>query len=166
VTNTPALPTGQATKSPATREEIDAFECSDAIRAGLHLIRDGVVYREAEARDGLASHKDLHVAPKQLGLLSVHTRELVARCKRVADLSAQEIERRLEDDPQSVDMKTLAVVHGIAMDKVARFENWGSRLHDPTASASQFLDRLSQLEGKIQITVERTPPDERHALQD
>jgi hypothetical protein len=44
----------------------------------------------------------------------VHSRELVAGYRRIANLSNQEIERRLEDAPQDVPIKDLAVVAGMA----------------------------------------------------
>jgi hypothetical protein len=58
------------------------------MRKALRLVRDGVPYREAAREVGLASHEDLHRAAKRLGLLEVHTKQLVAQCQRLADLSA------------------------------------------------------------------------------
>jgi len=51
------------------------------------------------------------------------------------------------------------VVSRIAADKVAKFEGWGNQKHDPGATMGAIFDRLSQLEGKVQleVTVERTP---------
>jgi hypothetical protein len=44
-----------------------------------------------------------------------------------------------------------------AMDKVAKAAAWGRRLHDPGASAANVLERLTAIEGKLTITVERAP---------
>jgi len=70
--------------------------------------------------------KDLHGWAKRAGLLEVHSERLVAGYKRIAHLSNQEIERRLEEAPQDVSIKDLAVVAGIASDKIARYERWGA----------------------------------------
>jgi hypothetical protein len=55
----------------------------------------------------------------------VHSERLVAGYKRIAHLSNQEIERRLEEAPWDVSIKDLAVVAGIASDKIAKYERWG-----------------------------------------
>jgi hypothetical protein len=146
-----------------THETIDATQCGEKIKAALHLLLDGVPYRDAAREVGLASHQDLHRAAKRLGLLDVHTKQLVAQCKRVADLSGAELERRLVDDPASMGVKDLAVVNGIALDKIAKYESWGRDHADGSNLVGQVYDRLKALEGRVrlEVTVERTPLAER-----
>jgi hypothetical protein len=146
-----------------THEGIDATGCGEKIKSALHLVLDGTPYRDAAREVGLASHQDLHRAAKRLGLLEVHTTRLVEGYKRIADLSNQELERRLAESPEEISTKDLAVVSGIAADKVSAYEGWRHRNHDPAAAAAAAVDRLAALEGKLklEITVERTPPAER-----
>jgi len=68
--------------------------------------------------------------------------------------------RVTEDDPESIPTKDLSLVAGIMLDKVSNYEGWRNRLHAPSATAASVADRLAQLEGKLTITVERTPPVE------
>ena len=68
------------------------------------------------------------------------------------------------DDPASLGVKDLAVINGIALDKIAKYESWGRVDHDLAGAAAKAVDRLSQIEGRLKIsvvTVERTPPPER-----
>lgn len=157
MSTTPALPAPSAPppRPPATHQEIDSRGFGEPMRKALHLVLDGTPYRDAAREVGLASHQDLHRAAKRLGLLEVHTRELVSQCKRVAHLSGSELERRLVENPDSIGAKDLSVISGIALDKIAKFEGWGhSRALEFGAAV---VDRLSQLEGKLNITVERAP---------
>jgi len=163
--SSPSLPATSApnAKPPVTHEAIDATQCGPAMKAALHAVLDGVPYRDAAREVGLASHQDLHRAAKRLGLLEVHTKQLVAQCQRLADLSSSELERRLVEDPGSIGTKDLSVINGIALDKVANYEGWRHRNHDAASLASQAVDRLAALEGKLtmSVVVERTPPVER-----
>jgi len=157
--SSPALPAHSAPpRPPATHEEIDSRGFGEAMRKGLHLIRDGVPFRDAAREVGLASHQDLHRAAKRLGLLEVHTTRLVEGYKRIADLSNQELERRLAESPDEISTKDLAVVSGIAADKISQYENWRTRSHDPRASAGAFMDRLAALEATLTIKVEQSAP--------
>jgi len=45
------------------------------------------------------------------------------------------------------------VVAGIAADKLAKFEGWGSSARDPGAAAAAVMDSLAELEGKIKLEV-------------
>jgi hypothetical protein len=40
---------------------------------------------------GLARNQDLHRAAKRLELPDVHTKQLIAQCQRIADLSGSEL---------------------------------------------------------------------------
>jgi hypothetical protein len=133
------------------------------MKAALHAVLDGTPYREAATAAGLRSHQDVYRAAKRLGLLDVHTKQLVAQCQRLADLSGSELERRLVEAPESIGTKDLSVINGIALDKVANYEGWRHRSHDPAGLASAAIDRLSQLEGKLKLSVvvEREPTAER-----
>jgi len=65
-------------------------------------------------------------------------------------------------DAHALTRTDLAVINGIALDKIAKQENWGRVDHNPGAAAGSLLSKLAELEGKLklEITVERTPADE------
>jgi hypothetical protein len=52
------------------------------------------------------------------------------RPRTLAHLSNHEIERRLEEAPEDVSIKDLAMVAGIASDKIAKYERWGVQERD------------------------------------
>jgi hypothetical protein len=85
----------------------------------------------------------------------------VAGYKRIARLSNQEIERRLEEAPADIPTKDLAVISGIASDKIARYEQWGSNDDDGTG-----FDRFAELAERVMagggatLTVKLEPSDQ------
>jgi hypothetical protein len=115
------------------------------MKSALTLVASGMSYREAAAEIGYSDHRDVYRWAKRAGLLEVHSRELVAGYRRIASLSNQEIERRLEEAPQDVSIKDLAVVAGIASDKIARYERWGSGSLEDDGN----VDRWGQLVGRV-----------------
>lgn len=130
------------------------------MRAALRLVADGWTYREAAKAAGYASPKDLHGWAKRAGLLDAHTAHLVAGLRRVASLSTQEIERRLEEAPEEISTKDLGVIAGIATDKIARAEGWGGDDAATTKRRSEqiadVLDRLAERGGvRVSLEVER-----------
>jgi hypothetical protein len=131
------------------------------MKAGLRLVAAGTDYRSAAEAVGYRSAKDLHGWAKRAGLLEVHNRELVAGFRRIASLSNQEIERRLEEAPQDVSIKDLAVVAGIASDKIARFERWGSGPLDDNSNADRWGELLERVleKGSATLTVKIEPTE-------
>jgi hypothetical protein len=138
------------------------------MKAGLKLVLEGVPYRQAAAEVGLASHQDLHREAKKLGLLNIHTKELVEDYKRIAKLSNNELERRLVEEPEGIQTRDLTILSGVSADKAARYENWGHQeAWDPsqlTSSLGQLMDKLASANLKLtardgtqaSITVRRT----------
>jgi hypothetical protein len=124
---------------------IAALPTNDRMKAALRLVAAGTDYRTAAEAVGYRSAKDLHGWAKRAGLLEVHSRELVAGYRRIASLSNQEIERRLEVAPQDVPIKDLAVVAGIASDKIARYERWGAGAIDDGGN----VDRWGELANRV-----------------
>jgi hypothetical protein len=61
----------------------------------------------------------------------------VGQKSRRTKLSGQELERRLVEDPASMGVKDLAVVNGIALDKIAKCESWARSTHDAAGLAAQ-----------------------------
>jgi hypothetical protein len=148
-----------AALDPEVEGRIAALPTNERMKSALRLVASGTDYRRAAEAVGYRSPKDLHGWAKRAGLLDVHSRELVAGYRRIANLSNQEIERRLEEAPQDISTKDLAVVGGIAADKVARAERWGSGVGDEGDSAQRWAELLNRVaaQGGARITVELEP---------
>lgn len=153
-----------------TEARIEALPTNGRMRAALRLVASGWSYREAARAAGYASPKDLHGWAKRAGLLDAHTERLVAGLRRLASLSSQEIERRLEEAPEEISTKDLGVIAGIATDKIARFESWGGSLGPETSKQrgeqiTEVLDQLSQMGGvRVTLEVERPEPREKEGI--
>jgi hypothetical protein len=166
LSTTPALPAPASSsfaqppaKPLVTHEATDATGCGEKIKAALHLVLDGTPYREAASEVGLARRVPRGEAPESArGAHEAASRPVPG----LADLSGSELERRLVEDPESIGTKDLSVINGIALDKVANYEGWRHRSHDPAGLASAAIGRLSQLEGKLKLSVvvEREPAAE------
>jgi hypothetical protein len=157
------IPAPRETLDPRTEARIATLPTNARMRAALRLVADGWTYREAAKAAGYASPKDLHGWAKRAGLLDAHTERLVAGLRRVASLSTEEIERRLEEAPEEISTKDLGVIAGIATDKIARFEGWSGGA-DPEASRrrgeqiSDVLEMLAQA-GAVRVSLEVGPTD-------
>ncbi len=57
---------------------------------------------------------------RELGLAEIYTTQLIARSRRIAHPSGEELERRLVEDPGAIAHKELSVINGIAADNIAR----------------------------------------------
>jgi hypothetical protein len=129
---------------PEVEHRIATLPTNERMKAALRLVAAGVDYRRAAEALGYQSQKDLHGWAKRAGLLEIHSERLVAGYKRIGQLSNQEIERRLEEAPEDVSIKDLAVVAGIASDKIAKYERWGLSERENTGT-----DRFGALVERI-----------------
>jgi len=140
---------------PEVQQRIAALPTNDRMKSALRLVASGVDYRRAAEAVGYRSPKDLHGWAKRAGLLEVHSDRLIAGYKRIAHLSNQEIERRLEEAPEDVSIKDLAVVAGIAADKIAKYERWGFGETKETGNANRWAELMDRLleQGGATLTV-------------
>jgi hypothetical protein len=76
----------------------------------------------------------------------------------VADLSLDELERRLTEASEQFGPKELAVVAGIATDKIAKKERWG-QIHDRPEGGMSALEQLADAasKGLISMDIEVRP---------
>ena len=130
---------------PDVEHRIATLPTNERMKAGLRLVAAGVDYRRAAEAVGYQSQKDLHGWAKRAGLLEVHSERLVAGYRRIANLANGEIEKRLEEAPEDVSIKDLAVVAGIASDKIAKYERWGFG----ETKESNSADRWGELLGRV-----------------
>ena len=148
---------------PEVEQRIAALPTNDRMKSALRLVATGVDYRRAAEAVGYRSPKDLHGWAKRAGLLEVHSDRLVAGYKRIAHLSNQEIERRLEEAPRDVSIKDLAVVAGIAADKIAKYERWGFGQTKETGNANRWAELMDRIleQGGATLTVKLEHADEK-----
>jgi len=141
-------------------EQLDQLPFGDRMREALKLVLDGDSYREAAEAVGLQSHQDLWRAARRLGIGTSSCRVLDGH-RRIARLANDELERRLVHDVDGISTKDLAVIGGIASDKLAKAEAWG---RDANSSGNQTgLDRILEAlaatgGGRVELSVEPAVP--------
>lgn len=130
IANTPPI-------EPEAEQSVEALACGERMKSALRLVVSGRTYREAAAEVGYSDHRDVYRWAKRSGLLAAHDRQLVEANRRVSALANAELERRLLDDPESIGTRDLAIIGGIAADKVAKF-----REREEDAGTPERLARL------------------------
>jgi hypothetical protein len=141
-----------------THETIDATGCGQEIKSALYLVLDGTPYRDAARKVGFASHQDLHRAAKRLGLLEVLQPRARRRHNRLADLSKRRARGRARERTGNIPTKDLAGGQPHRCGQGGEVRRLGNQKHDPGATVGAIFDRLSQLEGKVQLEVTVEPP--------
>lgn len=146
---------------PEVAGKIAALSCGDRMKSAVTLVAQGLPYREAAAAQGYADHRETYRWAKRAGLLEVHSTQLVAGFRRVAELSSAEIERRLVEEPEQITTKDLAVIAGISADKIAKAERWGSDGGRNEDQPNRWLGALSAVleRGGATLTVSIEPSE-------
>ena len=118
---------------------IKASRLGPAQKTALRLLAEGKSYREAARQAGLRSTADLKRHAQRFGLVEAHNRarralvvqerewttaELIESMRQVAGRGAEELLRRLEEEPESIATRDLSVLTGVALDKIAKHERW------------------------------------------
>jgi hypothetical protein len=127
---------------PEAAQAVEALPCGERMKAALRLVVAGRTYREAAAEMGYSDHRDVYRWAKRAGLLAAHDRQLVEANRRVSALANAELERRLIDAPESIGTRDLAIIGGIAADKVVKFREREEETRGP--------DRLAQMLAALQ----------------
>ena len=162
----PALPEAPGDILPENTEswtKIEASALGDRMKRALRRVASGETYREAAQAEGYATHSDVYRMAQRYRLVNATSERIVNRCRNVADLSLEELERRLTEDPGAFSAKELGITAGIATDKVAKKERWGLSDDESSRRESPF-EQLARaaMEGKISmdITVQPAPRHE------
>ncbi len=139
---------------------LEASNVGDRMRRALRHIASGMSYREASATEGYASWSDVWRYANRFGLIDLTTGRLIGGCRRVARLSNDELEERLVNDPGEVSTRDLIVANGVALDKLAKKERWGSELEG--ATSLDILERLAErvAKGELELELKVSRPDE------
>jgi hypothetical protein len=126
-------------------------------------------FREAAKTVGYEDHASVYRTCRRYGISSATSERIIERCRRVADLSLEELERRLTEDPTQFSAKELGVVGGIATDKLAKKERWGM-VDDAVPEGESALAKLCRAaaEGRVDLSIQvkapPTTPEERAAI--
>jgi hypothetical protein len=90
--------------------------------SALRRIACGGSIRGSAEAEGYSSHADVYRYAKQFGIVDVRTRRLIDTHRHVARLSGEELEQRLVTKPDEISTHALAMIGGIATDKVLAHE--------------------------------------------
>ena len=136
-----------------TPDQLDELPFGPKMREALKLVLDGDSFREAAEAVGLQSHQDLWRAARRLGIGTSSSRVLDGH-RRIARLANDELERRLLDDAEGISTKDLAVIGGIASDKLAKAEGWGPEgATEPGSGLDAILNKLAATGGTVTLAV-------------
>ena len=155
---------------------IEASRLGPAQKAALRLLAEGRSYREAARAAGLRSTADLKRHAQRFGLVEAHNeargvlvlqeREvrstaLMAELRQVAGKGARELLRRLDQEPESIPVRDLTVLTGVALDKLAKWEGWsgeGDREEERQQGLAKILERLSQAGNTVTLGIQPRDP--------
>jgi hypothetical protein len=136
--------------------QIEQSSLGDRMKSALRRIACGESIRGSAEAEGYSSHSDVYRYAKQFGIVDVRTRRLIDTHRRVARLSGEELEQRLATEPEKISTHALAVIGGVATDKVLAHEK--SQTDDGTSYlsalekvAAQFAESGKTLELKVSI---------------
>ena len=102
--------------------QIEQSNLGDRMKSALRRIACGGSIRGSAEAEGYSSHADVYRYAKQFGIVDVRTRRLIDTHRHVARLSGEELEQRLATQPDKISTHALAVIGGVATDKVLAHE--------------------------------------------
>ena len=165
-----ALPETPTADLPAVAKEaeeawtqIEQSNLGDRMKSALRRIACGGSIRGSAEAEGYSSHADVYRYAKQFGIVDVRTRRLIDTHRHVARLSGEELEQRLATKPDEISTHALAVIGGVATDKVLAHEK------NQTDDGSSYLSALEKMaerfaeSGKtleLKVTLSPSPPAE------
>ena len=153
---------------PAELEEpwaLMAERCkSERHMIGLRYWLGGYSWRESARLAGLRDQSQLVDTAKRYGILEAATRtdRLIQSKREIAHEADQEILRRFrENEIRDDSLRDVAVVSGIATDKIRDREGWSRQQEAKGAFSSVFGDALTSLAqsggGSLSVTLEVEP---------
>ena len=134
-------------------EEAEKSKLGDRMKRAMRHVACGMSAQEASAAVGYANRTEVGRVSKRFNICSHTSERIVARIKDVAALSMEELESRLTEDPKQFAPKELAVVAGIATDKIAKKERWGMADDRPEGHMSA-LEQLADAAAKGLISMD------------
>ncbi len=119
--------------------QIEQSNLGDRMKSALRRIACGESIRGSAEAEGYSSHADVYRYAKQFGIVDVRTRRLIDTHRHVARLSGEELEQRLATKPDEISTHALAVIGGVATDKVLAHEK------NQTDDGSAYLSALEKM---------------------
>ncbi len=119
--------------------QIEQSNLGDRMKSALRRIACGGSIRGSAEAEGYSSHADVYRYAKQFGIVDVRTRKLIDTHRHVARLSGEELEQRLATQPDKISTHALAVIGGVATDKVLAHEK------NQTDDGSSYLSALEKM---------------------
>ncbi len=119
--------------------QIEQSNLGDRMKSALRRIACGGSIRGSAEAEGYSSHADVYRYAKQFGIVDVRTRKLIETHRHVARLSGEELEQRLATQPDKISTHALAVIGGVATDKVLAHEK------NQTDDGSSYLSALEKM---------------------
>ncbi len=165
------LPETPAADHPAIAKEaeeawtqIEQSNLGDRMKSALRRIACGESIRGAAEAEGYSSHSDVYRYAKQFEIVDVRTRRLIDTHRRVARLSGEELEQRLATEPEKISTHALAVIGGVATDKVLAHEksqtdDGASYLSALEKAAAHFAESGKTLDLRVSIATNRPDAD-------
>ena len=119
--------------------QIEQSNLGVRMKSALRRIACGESIRGSAEAEGYSSHADVYRYAKQFGIVDVRTRKLIDTHRHVARLSGEELEQRLATQPDKISTHALAVIGGVATDKVLAHEK------NQTDDGSSYLSALEKM---------------------
>ncbi len=119
--------------------QIEQSNLGDRMKSALRRIACGGSIRGSAEAEWYSSHADVYRYAKQFGIVDVRTRRLIDTHRHVARLSGEELEQRLATKPDEISTHALAVIGGVATDKVLAHEK------NQTDDGSSYLSALEKM---------------------
>jgi hypothetical protein len=123
--------------------QIEQSSLGDRMKSALRRIACGESIRGSAEAEGYSSHSDVYRYAKQFGIVDVRTRKLIDTHRRVARLSGEELEQRLATEPEKISTHALAVIGGVATDKVLAHEK------NQTDDGASYISALEQMAQRV-----------------
>ena len=125
-------------------EQIEASKLGPRMRRALQRYAGGKCsLRDAAAAEDYKSWTGVWKHANRFGLLDLRSDSLMQGYRHIAHLTSEVIEERLLEDPGSVSVRDAAIVSGIAVDKVDRFESRQKVVE------GGFMDRRKEISGRL-----------------
>ena len=133
------LPAVVPPEAASALEAIEQSQLGGRMKRALILVAKGASVRDAATAEDYATHSDVYRLARKFGLVDLRTKAIVETHRSVAKLSSGLLEQKLLDEPKTFSGPQLAVVSGIATDKVLASEKAA------TDDGSAYLSALEKM---------------------
>jgi len=136
---------------------IEQSQLRGRMKRALILVAKGASVRDAATAEDYATHSDVYRLARKFGLVDLRTKVIVESHRSVAKLSTAELESRLLDEPKTFSGPQLAVVSGIATDKIllhekSKTEDGGAYISALEKMAAGFASSGAGLELRVTVS--------------